>query len=257
MNNGVFLALTLLASCLAENAWSCDELPEKITSIIANTNDALLVGEYHGTKESPKRFFDIVCNSIDISSKKITVAIELIEGDITLNGDNQSMTKDIEKSTIWNEQHDGKTSAAMFELLQKLNQLVSEDKIDVVFFDSDKQQRDLEMARNIKESLLGNTLVIALTGNRHNKIKHGNSWDLESKNMGAYLAEMGVDLASINLLVNGGRAWVCMPNCTSHDLKPINLDDRQEVFQAGSESRYQYHWKIGAVSSSKPAIYSR
>ncbi|WP_394200306.1 hypothetical protein [Shewanella waksmanii] len=257
MNNGIFLALTLFASCVAQNAWSCDEVPPKITRIIANTDEVILVGEYHGTQESPKLFFDIVCNSIKVSSQKLTVAIELIDGDITLNGDNKSLAEDIENSTIWMEQHDGKTSVAMFELLLKLNQLVREDKVNVIFFDSDKQERDLEMAKNIKESLLSNTLVIALTGNRHNKIKHGNSWDLESKNMGAYLAEMGVNLSSINLLVNGGSAWVCKPNCTNHDLKPINLDDKQEVFQAGSESRYQYHWKIGAVSSSEPAIYSR
>lgn len=72
--------------------------------------------------------------------------------------------------------------------------------------------------------------------------------------MGAYLVDMGVNTSSINLLVNGGSAWVCMPNCTTHELEKTNLDDKEEVFKASSKSSYQYHWQIGAVQSSEPEV---
>lgn len=254
MKNGILLVLLLSLSLAAKSSWSCDELPEKITNIISENNDVILVGEYHGTKESPKHFYDIVCNSINISPKKIAVAIEFIHGEFELNGSNKALSKNIQKSNIWINQHDGKTSVAMFNLLKKLNILVGEQKINIVFFDSRENERDLAMAKILKEKSSEDTLVIALTGNRHNKLKHGNVWDPNSKNMGAYLVDMGVSTSSINLLVNGGSAWVCMPNCTTHELEKTNLDDKEEVFKASSKSSYQYHWQIGAVQSSEPEV---
>ncbi len=218
-------------------------------------NEVILVGEYHGSIESPVHFYNIICNSLSLTSKKIIVALELIDGDIQLDGNDENLLRDINKSAIWNSQHDGKTSVAMFDLIKKLNSLVNKNKLSVIFFDSEEEERDLNMAVRIKAHISSGSLIIALTGNRHNKIKHGNIWDPKSKNMGAYMREQHIQLASINLLANGGDVWICTNNCMKHSLQEIDLLDKDEVFLAGNKSSYQYHWKIGSVHSSEPKVY--
>lgn len=236
------------------SAWACEPVPEKISNIIKQNNELILVGEMHGTLESPHYFYEIVCNAISLSRKQVVAAIELFEGDVTLDGDNKHLASAVNRSDVWRKNHDGKTSEAMFELLERFNLLVKDGKLKVIFFDKDDEARDLSMAMTLKEHLSGDSLVIALTGNRHNKIKHGNSWDPNSKNMGAYLKEMDVNLSSINLLTNGGNAWVCMPNCANHELSTRNLEGYEEVFDASDKSGYQFHWLVGAVHASEPKV---
>ncbi|MGE6436698.1 hypothetical protein [Shewanella baltica] len=255
MRNGILLTLSYLLLFITNSTSACSTIPEDITNIIKKNHEIILVGEYHGTKESPEYFYNIICNAIDLTSKKVIVEIELIDGDIKLDGNNENLKKEVKKSHIWNSQHDGKTSIAMFTLLKELNKLKKENSIDVIFFDSEAEERDLVMAANLKEHVTKDNLVIALTGNRHNKIKHGNSWDPMSKNMGAYMKDMGINIASINLIAEGGTAWICISECAKHDLDRVKLNDKNEVFNAGSNSSYQYHWKIGIVNSSAPELF--
>lgn len=107
------------------------------------------------------------------------------------------------------------------------------------------------MAEALIENLSDESLVIALTGNRHNRIIQGNSWDPSSKNLGAILLERNVNLVSINLIHKGGDAWVCIDDCGIHKFKGSQTD---EFFNASKESGYQYHWNIGHISASLPKV---
>ncbi len=239
------------------NLYACDALPSQIDSIIKDSkNNIILVGEDHGTRESPEKFYQIICNAVKNQERRLVVGIELSEGQIIMDGDVNHLESSIENSEVWRTQHDGKTSLAMYDLLFKLNELVKTDTLDVLFFDSEGEQRDLIMSEKIIKSISEDNLIIALTGNRHNKIKHGNSWDLASKNMGAYIKESGEAVVSVNLLQTGGTAWVCESGCKVHQLRDRDLSTKEEVFNAGEKSRYEIHWMLGKVSSSAPRIFS-
>ncbi|WP_338591179.1 hypothetical protein VXM60_01630 [Shewanella khirikhana] len=218
------------------------------------SNGILLVGELHGTTESPARFWDLVCHASQIPSSKTIVAIEYLPGQIQLTGDNKQLKQSIVQLESWQQQHDGKTSGAMFMLLTRLNQLVAKQRIEVVFFDASADDRELAMAQNLMALQSPNTRVLALTGNRHNKINHGNNWDPSSKNMGAYMREHGANITSLNLLHGGGSAWVCMEQCKSHNFPPPKVPHTKTLFEASTASGYQYHWAIGPISASQPYV---
>lgn len=256
--NRVILLMAAVFMGLPANLYACNALPSQIDSIIKDSkNNIILVGEYHGTRESPEKFYQLICNVVKNQERRLVVGIELLEGQIIMDGDAKHLESSIQNSEIWRSQHDGKTSLAMYDLLVKLNELVKADTLDVLFFESEGEQRDLEMSEKIIERISEDNLIIALTGNRHNKIKHGNSWDLASKNMGAYIKESGEAVVSINLLQTGGTAWFCESDCKVHKLRDRELPSKGEVFNADEKSRYEIHWLLGKVSSSLPKIFQK
>ncbi|QSX37541.1 TraB/GumN family protein [Shewanella sedimentimangrovi] len=251
----LFISLiVLISTAKAQSQDDCSPLPNDVAELVDTNDGILLVGELHGTTESPGRFLDLICHASKKSSSKTIVAIEYLPGQIQLTGDNQQLKQSVEQLDSWQQQHDGKTSEAMFFLLTLLNQLVAEHRIEVAFFDASTNDRELAMAQNLMALKRPNTQVIALTGNRHNKIQHGNDWDPDSKNMGAYMREYGANVTSLNLLHGGGSAWVCMEQCKSHNFPPPKIPHTKILFEASAANGYQYHWAIGPISASKPYI---
>ncbi|MGI2259084.1 hypothetical protein [Shewanella sp. GXUN23E] len=248
----IFIIFSVLTLLPVDLALACEKIPHDLRKILSKGSDLILVGELHGTNESPAKFYDIVCNLENLTSRKITVAFEFQDKNIMfLNGYND-LLDGVKSSSEWKLNHDGKTSVAMYELLQRIRALSEKNDLEVMFFDGEGDDRELLLAKNIYASVSNDRIVVVFTGNRHNQIKHGNVWDEYSKNMGAYLTEMNVDLVSINLIHTGGKAWVCMDDCGIHEFKGVFTES--EFFKANEQSRYQYHWNIGPITYSVPMV---
>lgn len=249
------IALSLFLIPSVSTAYECNTIPAELRSEItsAETN-YVLIGEIHGTSEGPSRFYDVICNAAKKTSRSIKVGFELLDGQSIVNGSNEQLVRSVTNSWQWKEHHDGRTSKAMFKLFKNLNTLVKNKEISVFFFDSDDDQRDYSMANNVLSKFKENDLIIVLSGDRHNKVIHGNSWDPVSKNMGAFIKEKDKSVFSVHLVLEGGTSWYCDESCGVHELQDLNLGDRMNFFPAKKLSGYDFHWRLGKTTASHPKV---
>ncbi|WOT06529.1 hypothetical protein [Shewanella youngdeokensis] len=236
-------------------AIECNTIPAELHSQITSAEaNYILIGEMHGTNEAPSRFYDVICNAVKTTPKNIKVGIELLDGQGIVNGSNELLVSSVASSWQWKKHHDGRTSKAIFELLTKLNTLVKNNDVNVFFFDSDNEQRDYFMANNVINNSTENDLIIVLSGDRHNKVIHGNSWDPTSKNMGAFIKDKDKSVFSVHLVIEGGHSWYFDKDCSVHKLEDLNLGDRMDFFPAKQLSGYDFHWRLGKTTASHPRV---
>lgn len=150
-----------------------------------DSTELIIFGEQHGTNEIPMFVAEIVCALSAV--KKVNLLLEL-------NADQQreltrfldSRGSDAEKRRFIDavfrpkdQQHDGRTSVAMFELIDQARQLRRKGrKISVIFFapdpneqNFDQSEYEADMARNIRAAVRTDSNVknIALVGNFHSR----------------------------------------------------------------------------------------
>ncbi len=228
----------------------------------------LLLGEMHGTVESPRFVLNVAClaASADIP---IIVGLELAVADQQLvdsflesSGSEQDRQALMATSHWQRDYQDGRNSQAMFELIDGLRQLRSAGNlVGIVFFDSQPgggQARERAMAERLAGAVLGapEAMVVVLTGNMHSRIEFGNRFDANYEPMGYLLAKKisDHDLMSLNVSYSGGQAWVCAPECGVIDLgsrgpsaTPVN------EIQLGSAGGHLGTYGVGRITASPPA----
>jgi len=98
-------------------------------SNLANKNQLLMFGELHGTNEMPKYFADVVC-ALSTKNRPIKVGIEhpsaqlpLLEQYINSAGTEEDRLALINNSYWASEHQDGRTSQAMFDLVDRIRQM--------------------------------------------------------------------------------------------------------------------------------------
>lgn len=156
------------------------------------------VGEIHGTEESPAFIEYLVNSAIKMKlSKPIIVSLEVPES--ARHGD----------SVFW-DKRDGRTSIAMWKLIQTLSQLEKENKIVLHFQYLDlwpagsPEDADEKIALRINEAL-SKGFVIAYGGNLHNARRYPFDTDKKSARM-----LIGDKVTSLRLgALESGQAWAC------------------------------------------------
>ena len=170
------IALIALASAAASLA-PCTPLPGAQQLWAKSEIRWVVVGEQHGTNETPSTFSNLVC----LASKKrpVVVAVEQPTGeqaaiDAYLMSDGRRVAeKAFLKSVIWtNKFKDGRSSQAYFRLFQDLRDLFAHGKVKAVIafqpneFPSAEKFEKL-MANGIIDRSPPGTLVLVLVGNVH------------------------------------------------------------------------------------------
>lgn len=172
----------------------------------------VLVGEMHGSNETPAAFHDLVCDAI-AHGKHVTVALERPDSEQAVLSDILT-AKDLAKAKEslfqlheWKDVPDGRASQAILGLLVSLRELRSlQPDLKVVAFDPPHDgtaaQREEGMAHNLLSvaHTRPNDLVLALTGNLH-AMQASKRYDL----MSMYLPPE----QRLSLLVtdSGGTSW--------------------------------------------------
>jgi len=182
----------------------------------------ILLGELHGTAEAPQAVAELACEAL-AAGRRVIVGLELPQADQGNADDfmtSQGTTADRQRllaGEFWQRGYqDGRTSAAMLELHARLGALAATSgDLDVVYIDDPAQpaSRDHAMAQRIlaARSATPEALIIALTGNLHNRLTRGTRWNPDHEPMGLFIAREvpAADLVSLEMTYGSGSAWIC------------------------------------------------
>jgi hypothetical protein len=242
----------------------CDSNGIELIPAFAST-ELIIFGEQHGTNEIPLFVAEIVCALS--AAKEVNLLLEL-------NADQQreltrfldSRGSDADKRRFIDavfrtkdQQHDGRTSVAMFELIDQARQLRRKGrKISVIFFapdpneqNFDQSEYEADMARNIRAAVRTDSNVknIALVGNFHSR-RISDVGGLKVVPAASLLSDLKVfSLVSSAL---AGEAWQCRQdgcgvqqlNGTTEPPKrgvrafPTNMSGYDGVFSVGTPYTY-------------------
>jgi hypothetical protein len=186
---------------------------------------AILVGEIHGTNESPQFAEGIVNLCLD-SGRKVILGLEM-EGYEQSRIDSFLSIGDfsiIKRMAFFNDKRfneGGRGSVAMGNLIKSC---YGKTNLKIICIDITNyrkgEDKDSMMAVCVNNTLKGNpgSTLITLTGNDHNKLdsnKYGNP-------MGYCLYKWSKstltrkDIASFDVVYDTGTAWCCQPDCGIH-----------------------------------------
>lgn len=209
------LAVGLAISALSAMA-ACPPLPGAEQVWSKPSVRWVLVGETHGSNETPAAFLDLVCNAL-ARGKRVTVALELPIGeqgslDGILTGNNlQAAKESLFSQDIWRQVLDGRGSEAMLRLLLGLRDLRrSYPDLSVAAFDAPYTRA--AGGAGPRDKALGTTLlalgtarpmdtILILTGNYH---------AMQAPMHGYRLAAMYLppkERLSLEVTDRGGETW--------------------------------------------------
>jgi hypothetical protein len=183
----------------------------------------VVFGEAHGTKEIPALFGDVVCQAS--ASRTVVVALEWPQemqaslDDYMASDGSRAARKRSLSAPFWsNRTPDGRTSQAMFDLIERLRRLRASGRpVSVKAFAPPPEllrfrqdYYELEMARNLAHIANDNParpLVLVLTGNVHAGKRRADA------SRGGLLGAVGhlppVEVVSLDAARNGGEEWAC------------------------------------------------
>jgi hypothetical protein len=230
-----------------------------------DSTELIIFGEQHGTNEIPLFVAEIVCALS--AAKEVNLLLEL-------NADQQreltrfldSRGSDADKRRFIDavfrtkvQQHDGRTSVAMFELIDQARQLRRKGrKISVIFFapdpneqNFDQSEYEVDMARNIRAAVRKDSNVknIALVGNFHSR-RISDVGGLKVVPAASLLSDLKVFSFVSSALA--GEAWQCRQDgCGVQQLTgtteppkrgvrafPTNMSGYDGVFSVGTPYTY-------------------
>lgn len=236
------------------------------------TTRMAIVGEVHGTTETPSAFFQMICEA----SAKGPVVVGLEYEDAAQTALDAWMLSDggevahaalLESAAFTRRFEDGRSSAAMLELLSNLRDLKVDGRpISVIAFRPTSHRAEgfsqgydeLEMGRSLSRMIQDHpdAFSMVLVGRFH-----------ASKTMiGSLLPAVAHlprdDIVSVQLNLQGGEAWTCggdgpKPECHG---RPTGGDDDGErglILEASPDGRFDGRLSLGPLSASVPALSSQ
>jgi hypothetical protein len=262
-----FLILIVISSggCLA--AEPCG--PIEGVEALLGPGRILLLGELHGTEESPAFALDVACHASG-AGLDVIVGLELTPAEqqrVDTFVDSTGTEQDREAllvGSVWRRDYqDGRNSRAMFELIDGVRRLRREkQRVSVALFDASGagggQQRERGMATHLAAAAhrLPEAMLIVLTGNHHSRVSYGTPRASTYEPMGYLLGKKtSADrLTSLNVAHGGGSAWICSSTCGIVELGgghggrrwAVEVDD--ETRPAGHHGWYH----VGALTASPP-----
>jgi hypothetical protein len=236
----------------------------------------LLLGEIHGTAESPAFAGNAVCLAL-AAGRPVTLALEIWReeeariDDFLASSGAAADRAALFDSPFWRDRYqDGRRSEAMAGLLDDLRRWRHAGwPVRVALLDRQVnpsgQERDRAMAERL-QSIYATALpdlVITLTGNLHNRLSRGVPWDKSYENMGFLFVQRGpgVRATSLNVRWTGGTAWYCQGadggenSCKAWPLKvgPGDGLRRVVVHPELDGDGFNGVYEIGRMTASLPA----
>jgi hypothetical protein len=269
------IRVLLVAAGLAAASLACADPPALPFDRVVHAtmqHRVVLVGELHGTAEIPARFGELAAAMA--GQGPLLVALEIprdeqsrLDAFLDSAGgeeDRQSLLS----GDFWTRSYqDGRSSAAMLALLERLRQLRLKHALTVRAFDVESgtqleaPARERVMAARLAESLAEvdpEVRLLVLTGNLHSRVVGSAPWDPEHRFMGSLLA--GHSPLAIEMLPVSGSAWTC----TSADVdsckrRVLPGSERRPGLSIGNEVNERGHhglWLMSATAS-PPAVAAR
>lgn len=237
------------------------------TASLDSKRRILVFGEIHGTQEGPKYVSDVVCSLLK-QGLPVNVALEfpVDQEDKILDylksiGDKRS-SQALLMAPFWHRpMQDGRSSAAMFKLIDNLRRLSqSHPRLSVHAIEPVPQaneppgRRDAAMAENLSKLASPDGYVVALVGNIHASRAVGTSFDPSYHPMGSMIER---PFYTFEFTSPGGSYWACTPVCgvVNEPAPPKTISERTTTLSISSRTKgYDGLINLGPVTSSPPAI---
>ena len=262
--------LKYLAAFLAISLSACGHEPQPTISSRncplhqgLPAGNLLIFGEMHGSVEAPKLISDIACSLS--TTEAVAVGLEISSQDQPLidaylksrgtSADAAALTS----SNFWQKGQDGRSSAAMLQLIEDIRVMREEGRaIDLFAFDDQPEttlERNVAIANGVRRfhEAHKKTRIIALMGNIH-------AMQAEITTSSGRLVPSGIllsDLSPVSILITypTGTTWACMPICGVQSLTPRSPTTGTPGFKDGaSMGGYGYSFQLPSITASPPAI---
>jgi uncharacterized protein (TIGR03067 family) len=262
----------LLIAALSIGVAVADEPCRPIDGIgpLVKPGNVLLLGEIHGTVESPAFALDVACHAAG-KGLPVVVGLELWPGEQErMDAYLESAGTDEDRKALldgpmWQSSYqDGRNSRAMLELIDGLRELRAKKlPVRLALFDASGkaggQQRERDMARNLAAAVAVSprAMTIVLTGNRHSRVTLGDPRNASYEPMGYLLgrATSFDGLVALNVAHGSGSAWVCAPDCGITRLggEHGGAEWSVEIDEATRPAGHRGWYHVGAITASPPA----
>jgi hypothetical protein len=255
----LFIASCVVLVASAEERDSCSPIPGAERLWARSELRFVLVGEMHGTNETPAVFGDLVCSASE--TKRTIIAGLEVRDQQALNRfmdskNRETSVKELLSTDEW-KGTDGRASSAMLVLVERLRSLKADGLLSrVIAFSASggsAAQDEEAMSSALLRASTANpgALVIVLTGNVHaskQELAEVGSYRL----MGSFLPPA----QTVSLLVTdrGGEAWNCQDgSCGPHTLAS-SAGVNREITLISPHVGYDGVLSTGlSVTASKPA----
>ena len=249
-----------------ERCESIDGLAERIAP-----GRIFLLGELHGTQQSPAFVSSIAC-AVAAHGSEVVVGLELASTaqelvDRYLESPGQPADREaLLRHSIWTRSYqDGRTSQAMLDLIERVRLLKKEgNSVRILLFDAPSavggQDRDARMAATIAASAESHpeAVHVILTGNLHSRMAPGSRRSRDYEPMGYLLQRQvpGKRIVALDAAHEGGTAWICAPDCGVASLGGRHDGPRWsiEIDDATRPSGHLGWYHVGTISASAPAV---
>jgi hypothetical protein len=255
----LFIASCVVLVASAEERDICSPIPGAERLWARSELRFVLVGEMHGTNETPVVFGDLVCSASE--TKRTIIAGLEVRDQQALNRfmdsrNRETSVKELLSTDEW-KGTDGRASSAMLVLLERLRSLKADGLLSrVIAFSASggsAAQDEEAMSSALLRASTANpdAVVIVLTGNVHaskQELAEVGSYRL----MGSFLPPA----QTVSLLVTdrGGEAWNCQDgSCGPHTLAS-SAGVNREITLISPHAGYDGVLSTGlSVTASKPA----
>lgn len=273
-----WMLMALFFTGLAQRSVFSQSLPQTSSckhidglAALLQPGSVLLLGEVHGTVESPAVAAAAVCLALE-AHRSVTLALEIPREEaprlltfLSSDGAESGRTA-LLTGRFWQpEERDGRSSAAILALLEEVrNRQHSGQPVKVEPFDRvdvhGAQDRERAMAEQLKaaaEAAPQNVLVV-LAGNVHTRVTRGVPWNERYEPMGFLLTHAAPNLrvTSLDIAYSQGSAWFCMNGCKVQPLHGHGDDQGWRVILDAGHSKEGHNgvYNVGMVTPSLPAV---
>lgn len=264
------LRYSWLVCALALPVHAFAQAAESIARIVdrAAAGRVLLVGEIHGTVETPMAVADLAQQLA--GERPVIVGLEIwrseqpaIDRYVDSAGTQEDRARLIASEFWTRDYQDGRSSQAMVDLLERLRVLALKDDVRVLAFDeepdasADGAARDAAMAERISGALneQPDALALILAGNFHTRVQASAPWDPKHRFMGHHLIDF--QPYSIEIMGVTGSVWICtgaeVASCKARDMPANALQPGLELGDALNDRGHHGMWLLPSVSASLPA----
>jgi hypothetical protein len=219
-----FGLMILTASAKPDTVAQCAPLEGAEPILSQKALHFLVIGEIHGTAETPTIFGDLVCLAAK-GRNAVTIGLELPNTDqarldqFIASEDLESARSRMLNSWSWAKGRDGRSSVAMIKLIERLRDFVRAGLVKrVIAFQPMGQLNEGQYEEAMAQHLLnaqkeGGGQMLVLVGNAHARLAE-NKWGRKSYwPMAHWLPKK--QTATFFVSGNGGTAWNCQTDYTS------------------------------------------
>jgi hypothetical protein len=201
---------------------------EPATRADQTTKEIILIGEVHGTEETPRLFSNLVTVAASEKNKRIGVGLELpiklqalIDEAVKKNTKIDAFREQLLANPAWQPINDGRSSHAMLDLICDTLKLAESQRVSFFFFDTQINDRNETMAQSIGQRVREQRydVTFILTGNIHANRASRHPGRPQIVPMGHWLEEQGFAVHSYDVRYSEGDTWACTPECGVHHLE--------------------------------------